>query len=266
MSGEMSTSSSRHLREVLDRRLLRRLAEGHSFERGERYLASGQVLSLVEYRGTLAAKVLGTHLYCVKLSMEQGSLEYQCSCPIGGDGAFCKHCVAVGLAWLQRTAKRADSKRPEKQANTMEDVRGYLRGQDKAALVELILRQAMDDERLRRRLVMQIAAISSKGLDLATYRELIDDALNAYWVEGYDSMGEFGDGMEEIIDCLARLLKEGHSVEVNALTEYALAGLEKVLGFVDDSDGHVGRILSRLQEVQKAALRGDGSGTPRQRR
>lgn len=78
----MSRTSSRGLREVLDRRLLRRLAEGRSFERGEHYLARGQVLSLFEYRETLTAKVLGTHLYRVKFCLQQGSLEYRCSCPI----------------------------------------------------------------------------------------------------------------------------------------------------------------------------------------
>ncbi len=33
-----------------------------------------------------------------------GALAYDCTCPLGGDGIFCKHCVAAGLAWLATAA------------------------------------------------------------------------------------------------------------------------------------------------------------------
>ena len=46
----------------------------------------------------MAARVGGTRLYRVELWAEQGDLGYDCSCPLGEEGAFCKHCVAAGLA------------------------------------------------------------------------------------------------------------------------------------------------------------------------
>jgi uncharacterized Zn finger protein len=39
------------------------------------------------------AKVQGTRPYRVELWIEEGDLEYSCTCPVGADGEFCKHCV-----------------------------------------------------------------------------------------------------------------------------------------------------------------------------
>jgi len=86
------------LKQVLTHQALRRLAGARSFQRGEDYFAAGQVASLVEHAGKLTATVQGTEDYRVTLSARGGVLDYDCTCPIGADGAFCKHCVAVGLA------------------------------------------------------------------------------------------------------------------------------------------------------------------------
>ncbi len=85
------------LEEVLTRGAMLELAGERYFERGEVYHRGGQVRGLVEHEGVLAAKVLGTHEYRVKLRVG-GDLRYSCTCPLGVDGAFSKHCVAVGLA------------------------------------------------------------------------------------------------------------------------------------------------------------------------
>ncbi len=74
-----------------------------SFARGEGYFDSGLVSSLVEKNDTLSARVLGTYKYTVRLWVDKGKLEYSCTCPVGDDGMFCKHCVAAGLTWLERT-------------------------------------------------------------------------------------------------------------------------------------------------------------------
>src|SRR4030067_2786779 len=83
-----------NLESVLDRLSLRSMAGARSLERGEEYFADGQVGALVEHQGTIAAKVQGTRSYRVKLWAENGELRFSCTCPVGADGAFCKHCVA----------------------------------------------------------------------------------------------------------------------------------------------------------------------------
>jgi uncharacterized Zn finger protein len=76
---------------------------------------------LTSDNGSIEAHVLGTRRYDVKLWVERGRLEYSCTCPVGIDGAFCKHCVAVGLAWLGRATESVATKRAVKPAVTMDD-------------------------------------------------------------------------------------------------------------------------------------------------
>ncbi|MBI5198138.1 MAG: SWIM zinc finger family protein, partial [Nitrospirae bacterium] len=143
---------------LLDRHALSRAAGARSFERGEDYFAGGQVGSLTEYRGTITAKVQGTRPYRVKLWAEDGEVRHSCTCPVGQDGDFCKHCVAVGLAWLdQGVAEQTPGKKAAKPAVTMDDARSWLAAQDKNTLVAMLMDQAMDDDRLRRRLLLNAA-------------------------------------------------------------------------------------------------------------
>jgi uncharacterized Zn finger protein len=141
---------------LIDRRTLRRMAGARAFERGEDYCAGGQVRALGEHEDVITAKVLGTREYRVKLWVENGDVEFSCTCPVGTDGAFCKHCVAVGLAWLEQGREGgATSKKPAKPSVTMDDVRTHLTAQGKEALVDLLVERAMEDDRLRQRLLMK---------------------------------------------------------------------------------------------------------------
>jgi len=85
-------------KKVLTREALRQLAGARSFERGEDYFAAGQVTSLVEHAGKLTETVQGTEDYRVKISVRDEAIDYDCTCPMGADGAFGKRCVATGLA------------------------------------------------------------------------------------------------------------------------------------------------------------------------
>ena len=51
------------------------------------------VKALAEEEGTVKAKVQGTRPYRVELWIEEGDLEYSCTCPVGADGEFWKQCV-----------------------------------------------------------------------------------------------------------------------------------------------------------------------------
>ena len=247
---------SQGLKDVVNGRTLRRMAGARSFERGEDYFASGQVRALAEHEGTVTAKVRGTREYRVKLWIEGGHLEYSCTCPVGTDGAFCKHCVAVGLAWHEQGSQSTSTaKKAAKPAVTMGDVRGNLAGQKKDALVDMLMEQAMNDDRLRQRLLMRAAKKTPKGLDLATYRQAIDDAVDAGGFVDYGEAHDYAQGIEDAIDSVEELMKEGHASEVIELTEHALAAVEDAMGSIDDSDGHMGGILERLQEIHHAACK-----------
>jgi tetratricopeptide (TPR) repeat protein len=137
----------------------------------------------------------------------------------------------------------------------MDDVRAYLVGQDKNALVEMLVDRAMQDDRLRQSLFIKAAKAGSKGLDLATYRRAIDDAVEPDGFVDYRSAYDYAHGIEEAIDSVEELLKEGHPAEAIELAEHALKAVEKAMGSVDNSDGYMGGILERLQDLHHKACR-----------
>lgn len=239
---------------TLNRQDLRELAGDRSFARGEAYFNEGRVRSLTEYQGELTATVSGTHNYRVKLWAEEDYIDYSCSCPVGSDDEFCKHCVAVGLAWLTE-AGRGKGKRgkAKKSAATMDDVRTFLERQDKSKLVEMIMHEAMENDRLREQLFLETARMNPDHLDLATYRRAIKNATRTNDFVDYYEAGGYAQGIYRVIGSIAALLNDNHAAEVIDLTEYALSRVEDALGHIDDSDGRMGGILHELQELHHRA-------------
>src|SRR3990170_5161903 len=90
--------------ELISRAALEDLAGTTAFQRGAQYLAGGAVGRLRVTNDKITAGVEGTQTYQVELRDGGGDLAYDCTCPRAADGYFCKHCVAVGLAWLAEQA------------------------------------------------------------------------------------------------------------------------------------------------------------------
>ena len=147
------------LKQLLTRLKLRRLAGEKAFERGAEYFAAGRVVSLTEHAGKLLGTVQGKEEYQVVLSLEGRAIAFDCSCPMGVEGAFCRHCAAVGLAWLGGGIE-ASSVRKETApgaAPTFDDVRAWLEAHDKSALLEIILDHAKKDSQWLDRLLARTA-------------------------------------------------------------------------------------------------------------
>ena len=72
-----------------------RLAGVRTHRRGLEYAGTGRVLVTGRSAGVLTASVLGSDTYDVRLGFGPAGLEHACSCPLGVDGAFCKHLVAA---------------------------------------------------------------------------------------------------------------------------------------------------------------------------
>jgi len=140
---------ARSLANILTRRAVHRMADAGSLERGADYAARGRVHGLAHDGEVVVAEVVGSRRYRVRLWAEDDALAHACTCPVGDDGLFCKHCVAVGLAWI---AARTPAAAPQP---TLADVRAHLSGLTTEALVELLMEQAAVDERLRRRLSLE---------------------------------------------------------------------------------------------------------------
>ena len=90
----------------LDLKTVKKYAPARAFERGSDYYHSGLVRSIDKYDGVIIAKVSGTHIYTVRLNIEvDGDFDYSCTCPMGDEGEFCKHCVRCGAGLDQPQRK-----------------------------------------------------------------------------------------------------------------------------------------------------------------
>jgi uncharacterized Zn finger protein len=241
------------LRRLLTVRRIRSLASPLSFERGETYLAQGRVGSVVESNEALTAIVQGSEHYSVRLDARAGELTFRCSCPIGRDGRFCKHNVAVALAWLG--ARKDSSRANETPAAVvkLDDIRPWMMEQDKASLATWLMEAAARDEWLREKLLRQVARASRRGLDFQSFRRSIDRATPTRGFFDYRETRGLADRIRDAIEPLAELLTEGHAPAVIELCEHALGLIEKILGNADDSDGELSGCLADLQALHLRA-------------
>jgi uncharacterized Zn finger protein len=227
---------------------LRQLAGSRSYTLGEEYYTDGLVSNLVQDGDILVAEVRGTQTYRIKLQAVGDQLKYDCSCPFAAEGAFCKHCVAVGLAWLAgpKAGEKSDSV-------TMDDVRAYLQRQEKETLVALLVEQALDNSDLQTWLFLRVAQSGANGPNLTTYRRAIDRAVGTGDYVEYDAVPAYARGLEQVADSLRELPTAGYPEVAVELIEYTLAKLEKSIDGVDDSNGMVGGVLQELESMHHEA-------------
>lgn len=242
---------------VLTRDAIIQLADNRSYQRGVIYYHEGRVGKITEQRGSISAAVEGTHKYRVKLWAEGKELAFSCTCPIGDEGEFCKHCVAVGLKWLAHPSSPAENKSESKKSASvsLDDVKRYLSGLSTEKLVEIIMEQVNENDRLHQQLILKTAKQYSKSVDMRAFRALIDDAFIVDGFIDYSSIYDYSTAVDEVIDSIENLLKEGFANEVIELSEYALSVLDEAIGSIDDSDGFLSMAMERLHEIHLKACK-----------
>ena len=234
--------------------VVRRLAGEHSYQRGSDYFSHGHVESLEETDEGLRAVVRGNLDYTVTLSADEGVLDYSCDCPVGGDGAFCKHCVAAALAWLDRSNGRVKPARRRKPKDvTLADAGKILRAEDSGALARMLLDWAKDDDRLRERLILYAARRLGPESGAAAVRRAFQSAVRVRGFVPYREATGWAQDVDHAIDGIEQLLADGQAAAVIELCESALRSLLSAIERVDDSDGHFAILRDRLESVHYRA-------------
>lgn len=249
----------------ITRETLRALTDSGSWDRGVGYFEQGRVFRLMVDEGAVTARVVGTHEYQVELYAHEGRLYGDCTCPMGERGVFCKHCVATGLECLETGIRELGGEgRPSSEPDTeagdidpavtdIESIRDCLRDEDTEELVEIIISQAKADDSLLRRLIARAALKSDEGLNVDAFKSAIRAATSSMDFVDYGAAYAFAAGVDEVVDEVEDLLRDGHAEEVVELSEYAIEEVEGALGYVDDSDGRLGDVFYRLQELHHEA-------------
>ncbi len=242
------------LSDLLDEDLLIDYAGETYFERGEAYFDSGRVRSLAQYGDRITADVIGTETYQVQIWLDDDNLNYRCTCPLGIDDIFCKHCVAVGLAWIDEPPPyRATAGAPSPQGITLKDVRDYLNRQDRDTLVQMILTRAMEDTTWRDALLLKTALHQDEGADITTIRRSLRNAIATGDNVDYYSAHSYAEGVQMAVDAIEDLLDEGYADDVVELCEEAMDALEKALNDIDDSDGYMTPIMEQIEDLHYRA-------------
>ncbi len=251
MAGSKQVDS---LQILLTRDWLLEMAGDRYFARGEDYFRRGYVHDLAVEGDGLTARVTGTEDYYVELWVEEGELQASCTCPLGVEEIFCKHCVAVGLTWLAnpKAAKAQKGKRSAQKPVTMQEVADFLGQQEKSTLLRWILDRAQRDDDWRQQLFLKVASQRSQGLDLTTFRRALRDAIAIRGLIEWDEVSGYADGISSVLDSIQDLLDD-HPTAVIELCEYAISLIETALNSVDDSSGEVGSILEAFQELHVEA-------------
>lgn len=159
---------------------LRRAAGSVYFKRGEGYFAQGAVRPLRREGEGVEAIAIGSERYRVRLWPEGGALAYDCTCPLGDDREFCKHCVAAGLACHAQARLGGGHVLPA--APSLGD---YVKGIGREELEKIVLNQAFRDEELHRRLTILACAAAPGGPDVAAWNGTLDEALEGAGQVGY---------------------------------------------------------------------------------
>jgi uncharacterized Zn finger protein len=234
------------------------LAGARTFARGMAYFHGGAVGLLDADEWEARASVQGTQRYHVRLAAGSGAeLDYECDCPVGEDGTFCKHVVAVALSWLENTgeevfeAAEGKSVKPGKNRKTRaEQIREYLETLSESALREWLVEAADRDAGIRDKLLF--SAKAGAGSDIAALKSVIRQATKVSDLVDWREVGDYANRLGDLAQILDKRIDDGDPKLVE-LIEDAIAQAEDALGRIDDSNGVVMPVIMQLREVHERA-------------
>src|SRR5689334_4545900 len=122
-----------------------------------------------------------------------------------------------------------------------------------SALVDLVMQQAVGDDRLTDTLRMLVATRLADGPDLGTFRAALRDAFRVDIDLPWQGAADWSQPAGMVIDSIEGLVEQGHAQPVIDLCKEALELLDSASELIDDSDGDVGSLAERIRELHLEA-------------
>ncbi len=246
------------LTDVLTLRAIQELADARTFARGMAYFHAGAVGLLDGDEYEARSIVQGTQRYRVRLAATpDGELEYECDCPVGDEGTFCKHAVALALSWLENTGEEVfepsekKSAKPRKKRKTQgEQIREYLETLSESALREWLMEAADRDPGIRDKLLF--SAKARAGSDISSLKSVVRQATKVSGFVDWREVGDYANRLGDLVQILDERIGDGNPKLVE-LIEDAIAQAEDALGHIDDSNGVVMPVIMQLRGVHERA-------------
>jgi len=147
---------------------------------------------------------------------------------------------------VARIRTQADSGKPA-------TLREFLLRQDPAWLADELLRVADADPLVAARLKAAAGAGRDGLVDLSKRRRELDAAILPGGYIEYGAAWGYARGIDRVLDQVEELTSKGFPDAAIEAAEHALGLLEEAFDQVDDSDGELGAIRARAQEIHLAA-------------
>lgn len=243
--------ANRGLADLITESILEELAGDRYFERGLAYFRHSAVSRLRAGAKEISARVRGSRPYAVRLWLDGRELRWDCTCPLGRDGEFCKHLVATGLAWLAGGEDDADQG-----PSGLQTIRAFLDAADKQTLVDLLVERASEDDDFAGQLLL--SAQRTGHAAPGALKETIRKAFSFSGFVDYGEMRSFAARATPIPALLRECLKQGDARTAAQLSAEAMKRGVKALEHSDDSDGLLGSVLSDVAAVHLAAAKKGG--------
>lgn len=248
--------------EVVTASNLRSTAGSRSYSRGEDYFQNGAVRHLYCDGEQLTADVHGTKVYQVRITNVGGLLDGECTCPVGHDGGFCKHLVALGMAYLD-----GQKNTPTEKNKSTFSWKTFLKKCNQDTLIRIILEMSPNNTRVVERYRManlpssdnaKLRELKSKVDELFSLAEVMEEYYNDYWdeYEEDDSLADFNEESELLLKVLKRLAAQEEFELLWGITTYAIgkfldssnAEMDSVQDFVKGLSEH---FLEAVHELSK---------------
>ena len=211
---------------------LQRLAGEPTFRRGLDYFRHGHVESLSVSNSRVTATVVGTHAYTVVLKHTAKSLDGVCNCPASDGMDFCKHCVAVALAYVQQQADITQLSGGGKD----DQLKAYLLQLDKTQLLAQLTEIINSDNHLKK-IWLQKAELALGKKDGKTLKKLITQALPYRSLWGHREAMHYFVQAESLLQPVIEQCQQMDAEQSFILQQYAYQRLNKALERIDDSGG-----------------------------
>ncbi|CAN5184327.1 SWIM zinc finger family protein [soil metagenome] len=234
------------------------LTDPATVSRGRAYVRSGRVVAVGQQGGAVLAEVQGSQLYRVRL----GDRSWECDCPVGVTGAFCKHCAAVVIAVEEGSGTDNDDQgealsRGAEPSPDRDPVDAWLDGlaaPDLRALIRGVVARVDGGGDL---LAQEYLAASDDLGELAAEVDRVLRPRRSFYEYGQaNSYARAAQGVLDILDGR----RDRPSVELLTIVQRAITLTVRVIVRSDDSSGYQGdqvRGLLDLHRVVASGLAGD---------
>lgn len=229
----------------IDEKTIQNLVHQEVFEQGLDHYRQDHVQRLIIKGNTIHAHVIESSSdYKVILKHTKSQFEGSCDCPDSDNFDFCRHCVAVSLAYLARLEQKQKLAKTKK-ADLLEK---YLLGLDKHSLVKRLLDLVKGDRELKRLWQMEAEIMAGK-FSHKEIRKHITSATPKRYCYRYAEAAKYFKRLENVLHDFKKYHQQFRAEESLELVIHGYERMDKALETVDDSGGFRYTSLDILSDI-----------------